>query len=94
MEQILLAYGLLKETVATITIRRKNTRIKVHSPEGDTDFFDIVTGALQGDTLSLYIFILYLDFVPQTSLDFMKENGFTLESYYADDIELLANTPS
>ena len=35
MEQILLAYGLLKETVAAITILYRNTKVKVRSPEGD-----------------------------------------------------------
>ena len=26
----------------------KNTKVKVHSPEGDTDYFEIVAGVLQG----------------------------------------------
>ena len=29
----------------------KNTKVKVHSPNGDTDFFDIVAGVPQEDTL-------------------------------------------
>ena len=29
----------------------KNTKVKVCSEDGDTDFFDIVVGVLQGDTL-------------------------------------------
>ena len=29
----------------------KNTKVKVQSPDGDTDFYDIVTGVLQGNTL-------------------------------------------
>ena len=52
LEQILLAYGLPKETVATIMILYRNTKVKVHSPDGDTDYFDIVAGMLQGDTLT------------------------------------------
>ena len=36
MEQILQAYGLPKETVAAITILYRNTKVKVHSPDGDT----------------------------------------------------------
>ena len=35
MEQILLAYGLPKETVAAITILYRNTKVKVRSPDGD-----------------------------------------------------------
>ena len=40
MEQILLAYGLPKETVAAIMILYRNTKVKVHSPDGDIDYFD------------------------------------------------------
>ena len=52
MEQKLLAYGIPKETVAAITILYKNTKVKVRSPDGDTEYFDIVAGVLQGDTLA------------------------------------------
>ena len=46
MEQILLAYGISKETVAAITILYRNTKVKVRSPDGDTEYFDIVVGVL------------------------------------------------
>ena len=75
-EQILLAYGLPKETVAAIMILYRNTKVKVRSPDGDTDCFDIVAGVLQGDTLAPYLFIICLDFVLRTSIDKIKENGF------------------
>ena len=58
MEQILLAYSLPKETIAAITILYKNTKVKVCSPDGDTEYFDIVVGVLQGDTLAPYLFIM------------------------------------
>ena len=58
MEQILLAYGIPKETVAAIMILYRNTKLKVHSPDGDTDNFDIVAGVLQEDTLAKYLFIM------------------------------------
>ena len=63
MEQILLAYGLPKETVAAMMMLYKNMKVKVCSPDGDTDFFDIVAGVLQGDTVALYLFIICLDYV-------------------------------
>ena len=63
MEQILLAYGIPKETVAAITILYRNTKVKVRSPDGDTEYFDIVAGVLQGDTLALYLFIICLDYI-------------------------------
>ena len=59
MEQILLAYGLPKETVAAIMILYRNTEVKVRSPDGDTEYFDIVAGVLQGDTLAPYLFIIW-----------------------------------
>ena len=46
----------------------KNTKVKVHSPDGDTEYFDIVAGVLQGDTLAPY-FIICLDYVLRTSID-------------------------
>ena len=41
MEQILLDYGLPKETVVAIMMLYKNTKVKVRSLDGDTYFFDI-----------------------------------------------------
>ena len=108
MEQILLAYGLPEETVAAITILKRNTKVKVRSPDGDTEYFDIVAGVLQGDTLAPYLFIICLDYVLRTSIDNIREKGFVLtkkrsrrypaktitDADYADDIALLANTPN
>ena len=78
MEQILLAYGLPKETVAAITILYRNIKVKVRSPDGDTEYFDIVVGVLKGDTLAPYLFIIGLDYVLRTSIDKIRENGFEL----------------
>ena len=99
--------GIPKETVAAITILYRNTKVKVRSPDGDTEYFDIVAGVLQGDTLAPYLFIICLDYVLRTSIDKIKENGFELtkkrsrrypattitDADYADDIAILANTP-
>ena len=107
MEQILLAYDIPKETVAAITILYRNTKVKVRSPDGDTEYFDIVAGVLQGDTLAPYLFIICLDYVLRTSIEKIRENGFELTKKrsrrypattitdvdYADDIAILANTP-
>ena len=102
MEQILLAYCLPKETVAAIMMFNKKTKVKVHSLDGDTDIFDIVAGVLRGDTPAPHLFIFCLDYILRTSIDLMKENSLTLEKArstitdadYADDIALLANTPT
>ena len=108
MEQILLAYGLPKETVAAIMILYRNTKVKVHSPNGDTEYFNIVAGVLQWDTQALYLFIIYLDYVLRTLINKIRENGFELtkrrskkypaktitDADYADDLALLANMPN
>ena len=77
-EGILPAYVIPKETVAAITILYRNTKVKVSSPDGDTEYFDIVAGVLQGNTLSPYLFIICLDYVLRTSINKIKENGFEL----------------
>ena len=53
MKIVLIKYGLPSETVNAIMILYKNTRSMVRSPDGDTPFFEIKTGVLQGDTLLL-----------------------------------------
>ena len=108
MEEILLAYGLPKETVTAIMMVYRNAKVKVRYPDGDTDYFDIIAGVLQGDTLAPYLFIICLDYVLRTSVDKIKENGFKLtkersgrypaqtltDMDYANDIALLANAPA
>ena len=50
----------------------KNTKVKVCSPDWDTDYFDMIAGVLQGDTLAPYLFIICLDYVLRMSIDLMK----------------------
>ena len=106
MEQIRLTSCPIKETVAAIM--GLNAKVKVYSPDGDTDYFDIETGVLQGNSMTTYLFIICLDYVLRTSIDLMKENSFKLakersrrystqtitDVYYTDDVPLLANTPT
>ena len=96
-------YSLPKLTIAAIIMHYKNTKVKVCTQDGDKDF--IVAGVLQGDTLDPYLFIICLVYELWTSIDPLKENGFTLakarsrryltqtitDVNYADDIALLAN---
>ena len=74
----------------------------------ETQYFDIVAGVLQGDTLAPYLFIICLDYVLRTPVDKIRENGFELtkkrsrrypaktitDTDYADDIAILPNTPN
>ena len=108
MVQILLAYDLPKETVSTITILYWNTKVKGSSPDEDTEYFDIVAGIQQWDTLAPYLFIIRLYYVLRTSIDKIRQISFELtkkrsrrhptkiitDADYDDDLEILANTPN
>ena len=85
----------------------KNSRAIVRSPDGDTEFFTILAGVLQGDTLAPFLFIICLDYILRTSLDKIKENGLVLnkstsprhainitDADYADNLALFANSIS
>ena len=86
----------------------KNTKVNLCSPDGNKDYFDILTGVLQEDTLAPYQFNICLDYVLRTSIDIIKENGFKLwkersrrypaqtitDTDYADGLPLLANSPA
>ena len=49
--------------VAALIMLYRNMKVKVRSPDGDTDYFVIVAGVLQGDTSAPYLFIICLDYV-------------------------------
>ena len=99
MEQILLSYGLPKETVAAIMMLYRNTKVKVYSLDGDIDYFDIVASVLQGDTLAPYLFIICLE-IKENSFKLTKERSrrypakTITDADYGDDIALLANAPA
>ena len=70
-----------------------------------TNYFNIIAGVLQGDTLATHLFNICLDYVLRTTIDEMKDNGWKLtkgrsrryhaqtitDADYADDIALLLN---
>ena len=74
----------------------------------EKDYFAIVVGVLQGDTLATYLIISCLDYVLRTSIYLMKENGFkqakeisrrypaqnNTDTGYADLVAFLTNTPA
>ena len=106
LEEILLAYNIPSEVVSAIMMLYKNTTSLVRSPDGDTDFFEILAGVLQGDTLAPFLFIICLDYALRTSLDTNKHLGFKLKQAqssrnpakfitdvdYADDLALTSHT--
>ena len=68
------------------------TKVKVRSPDGDIDFFDIVVGDLHGDTLVSYLLIICLDEILRKSINLMKENGLTLKKQGDNTLHKLLQT--
>ena len=85
----------------------KNMKAMVCSLDGDTDFFDLVSRGFQGNTATSFLFIIYLDYVLQTSRDLMKKWSHTkkeknrqyptetiMDADKRDDLILPANIPA
>ena len=60
--QILSPYGVPAAIVSAINILYSETEAQVLSPDADTDFFEIMAGVLEGDTLAPFLFIVTLDY--------------------------------
>ena len=102
--QILTSYGIPDKIVKAINILYQHTEAQVISPDGDTDFFEMVAGVLQGDTLAPFLFIIALDYAMRIATK-DETTGFTLakrrstrhptktitDTDFADDIALLSN---
>ena len=58
----------------------QGTKARVITPVGKTDFFELQTGVLQGDTLEPYIFSIVLDYAMTRVLDGREEDlGFKID---------------
>ena len=81
-------------------------KAKVKSPDGDTDYFNIHAGVMQGDTLAPYLFVVVLDDAMRKATEGKEEDlGLTIKRRqskrvsgisitdldHADDIALLSN---
>ena len=69
IEFILRKYGIETEIINAIMMLYMNTRSMVRLPDGDTTFFEITNGVLQGDTLANFLFIICLDSILKTAID-------------------------
>ena len=86
----------------------KNPKATIFSPNRDTDFFYIVAGVLQGDTLAQYQLMVCLDYVLRTPIDLIMKWFYVLkktrsrryrsetitDADHADNQALLGNTPA
>ena len=77
----------------------------METPDGNTAFFDILAGVLQGDTLAPYLFAIVFDYAMRKAINGREEElGFQLErrrsrrqhpviitdTDFADDIALIS----
>ena len=104
--QILAAYGIPEPIIIAIKAAYKNTMAQVVTKDGNTEFFNIKAGVLQGDTLAPYLFIIMVDYIMRTATQDSEHLGFTIterqnrrhpatyltDTDFADDIALLSNT--
>ena len=105
MMRILKSYGVTPRLLAAIESMYKDTYARVLSPDGETAWFKILAGVLQGDTLAPFLFIIVLDYALRKAINGREaELGFTLtprrsrrhqavvqtDLDFADDIALLS----
>jgi len=69
MMKILRAYGVPLKVISQINAMYVGTTSAVRSEDGTSDFFEIRTGVLQGDTLAPFLFIIMIDYVMRTAID-------------------------
>ena len=72
-------YGIPEKVIRAIAIMYSDTNAKVMFPDGEADFFDILAGVLQGDTLAPYLFVIVIDYIMRTATDGKEHLGFTLK---------------
>ena len=102
--EILTSYGVPTKIVEAINILYKDTVAQVLTPDGGTEFFDVVAGVLQGDTLAPFLFIIALDYAlreatrdPEIGFMISKRQGSQqpavciTDTDFADDLALLSN---
>ena len=106
MLKILKAYGVPPRLLKAIESMYKDTFAKVLTPDGETAWFELLAGVLQGDTLAPFLFIIVLDYALRKAINGREvELGFTIKPRrsrrhpsqtqtdldFADDIALLSN---
>ena len=106
MFRILKAYAIPPCLLGAIKSMYQDTFARVLSPDGETAWFEILAGVLQGDTLAPFLFLIVLDYALRKAIHGREaELGFTItprrsrrhqatvqtDLDFADDIALLSN---
>ena len=77
--EMLKAYGVPVEIVHAVNMTNTNTTAQVLPPDGDTEFFEILAGVLQGNTLAPYLFIFAMYCTTRQAVGNENNLGFTLD---------------
>ena len=75
---ILKAYGFPKEIVEAIAIIYHNNTAAVITPSGLTEYFAVLTGIFQGDTLAPLLFIIVIDYVLRKAYKALDDPGIEI----------------
>ena len=78
MFNVLLAYGILSQIIEGIKGLYLDTMAQVVTKDGNTNFFPIIAGVQQCETLAPYLFIIILDYVMRIALAKDDNFGITL----------------
>ena len=70
-------YRIPEKIIEAIPIMYDNTAANVVSHDGNTDYFEILSGVLQGATLTPFLFIINIDFALRKATEDHKALGFT-----------------
>ena len=79
MMQILKAYNIPPRMLSAINLLHENTKARVITPDGETEYFEIKEGLLQGDNLVWYLLAIVLDYNIRKTYDSKEDKpGFQL----------------
>ena len=62
MFKILKGHGIRDRLISAIGLMYEGTQTRLITPDGETEFFSIQAGVLQGDTLAPYLFAIILNY--------------------------------
>jgi hypothetical protein len=76
---ILASYGIPPNMLKAINVTYSGRKARVLTPDGTSDEFKLLAGALQGDTLAPFLFFIVLDYAPRIATNNYEDLGFAFE---------------
>ena len=72
MFEILRLYGIPERIISAIKVLYTDTSSSILFSDGETESFSIITGILEGNTLTPFLFIVVVDYILRMSVDTIK----------------------